>query len=520
MHGYPKASRCLFKSIVVALLTALLASCGGGGGDSASLATNTTPAIPAETVVAGTPTDNLNLCAVPRAGTADKPGSIDTEKKWVRTFMDTTYLWYQDIPQVDPAGYTAAAYGNSVYKALDAYFRALKTTKTTASGKLVDQFSFTANTADLVKQQSGIASGFGMRRTPVLSVSPRSVRVLYVEQGSPAQIAGVQRGDTITSVDGVDINDPSAAGLNAILAGLNPAVAGKITVLGLQAPGTATRIVSVTSSNNIAVTPVSLTTTFVMGSDTVGYLSLNSFNVNSAEKQLADAVGQLKAANINELVLDLRYNGGGYIALSSQLAWMIGDTNLADKTYEKTICNDKNPFAICNAPGVFQQTSVGLSVATGQALPQLNLKRVFVLTSSNTCSASESLINGLTPFVKVVQIGGTTCGKPYGFYFTPNCGTSYAAMQLKGVNAVGFGDYADGIAPTCQVGDDLTKQRGDPAELMLAGALKYISTGSCPAVSMGSMKQQAKGIAGEGNYKVWRDPIEEQRILNLPAGTP
>jgi carboxyl-terminal processing protease len=487
-------------------LCALLVSCGGGGGGSSDLPTAASVA---------------NQCTAPRAGTSDTAGSIDTEKTWVRSFMNETYLWYQDIPQVDAASYTAAAYGNSTYKALDAYFRALKTTKTTTpSRKLVDQFSFTVNTADLVKQQSGIASGFGMRRTPVLSVSPRSVRVLHVEQGSPAQIAGVQRGDTITSVDGVDINDPSAAGLNAILAGLNPAVAGKTTVLGLQAPGTATRIVSVTSSDNITVTPVSLTATFAVGSDTVGYLSLNSFNVKSAEKQLIDVVGQLKAANINELVLDLRYNGGGYLTMSSQLAWMIGDTNLVGKTYEKTICNDKNPFAICNVAGVFQQTSVGLSVATGQTLPQLNLKRVFVLTSSNTCSASESLINGLSPFIKVVQIGSTTCGKPYGFYFTPNCGTSYAAMQLKGVNAVGFGDYADGIAPTCQVGDDLSKERGDPTELMLAGALKYISTGSCPAVSMGSMKQQSKALIGEGNYQVWRDPIEEQRILDLPAGTP
>ncbi len=434
--------------------------------------------------------------------------------------MDTTYLWYRDIPQVDPAGYTAAAYGNSTYRALDAYFRALKTTNKTASGKLVDEFSFTVSTTDLVRQQSGISSGFGMRRTPVLSQAPRLVRVLYVELGTPAQTAGVQRGDTITSVDGVDINDPSAAGLNAILASLNPTVTGKTVVLGLLAPNATRRTVSVTSSDNITVTPVALTSTFAVGSDTVGYLTLNSFGVKSAEKQLVDAVGQLKAANINELVLDLRYNGGGYLTLSSELAWMIGDTNLLGKTYEKTICNDKNPFAICNVAGVFQPTSIGLSVASGQALPQLGLKRVFVLTSSNTCSASESLINGLSPFMQVVRIGNTTCGKPYGFYFTPNCGTSYAAMQLKGVNSVGFGDYADGFVPNCQVADDLSKQRGDPTELMLAGALTYISTGSCPAVSMASMKQQSKVIAGEGNYQVWRDPIEEQRILDLPAGTP
>jgi carboxyl-terminal processing protease len=492
------------KFWAVSSLCALLASCGGGGGSSD---------LPSAASVA-------NQCTAPRAGTVDTAGSIDTEKTWVRSFMNETYLWYQDIPQVDPAGYTAEAYRNSTYKALDAYFRALKTTKRTASGKLVDEFSYTVNTADLVKQQSGIVSGYGIRFAFIQNTPPRLLRVLYVEQGSPGQAAGVQRGDTVTSIDNVNINDNTQAGIDVLNAGLNPTVASKTTVFGLQAPGALPRTVSVTSSDNIAVSPVSLTSTFVVGSNTVGYLTLNSFGAYNAEKQLIDAVGQLKAANINELVLDLRYNGGGFLAIAAELAWMIGDANLAGKTFEKSTCNDKNPFAKCNTADAFQQTSLGFSVAKGQTLPQLGLKRVFVLTSSSTCSASESVINGLAPFMQVVRIGSTSCGKPYGFYFTPNCGTSYAAMQLKGVNAVGFGDYADGFAPTCQVADDLSKPRGDANELMLAGALKYISTGSCPAVSTGIIKQQSKAIVGEGNYQVWRDPIEEQRILGLPAGTP
>jgi carboxyl-terminal processing protease len=492
---------CAAKFGMLSGLCALLVSCGGGGGSDLSSSASV-----------------ANQCVAPRPGTNDGPGSIDTEKTWVRAFMNETYLWYQDIPQVDPAAYTAAAYGNSTYKALDAYFRALKTPKKTASGKLVDEFSFTRVTADLVKQQSGIASGYGIKYV-VITQTPFALRVAYTDPNSPAQIAGVQRGDTLISIDGVNIDNNTSSGVAVVNAGLDP-VANKTTVFGFQSPGAAVRSVSITSSDNIAVSPVSMTTTFVMGSDTIGYLTLNSFNIFSAEKQLIDAVNQLKAANINELVLDLRYNGGGFLALSSQLAWMIGDANLAGKTYEKVVCNDKNPLNFCNSAGTFQPTSIGLSVTRGQALPQLKLKRVFVLTSKSTCSASESVINGLSPFINVVLIGSKTCGKPYGFNITPNCGTSYAAIQFKGVNDKGFGDYADGFAPTCQVADDLTKPRGDPTELMLAGALKYISTGNCPAVSTGTMKQQSKATFGEGNYQVWRDPIEEQRILGLPAGTP
>ena len=79
----------------------------------------------------------------------------------------------------------------------------------------------------------------------------------------------------------------------------------------------------------------------------------------------------------------------------------------------------------------------------------MNLSRVYVLTGGTTCSASESIINGLRGVdVEVIQIGSTTCGKPYGFYPEDNCGTTYFSIQFKGVNAAGFGDYADGFSPS------------------------------------------------------------------------
>ena len=133
----------------------------------------------------------------------------------------------------------------------------------------------------------------------------------------------------------------------------------------------------------------------------------------------------------------------------------------------------------------------------GSTLPSLNLSRVFVLTSNDTCSASESVINGLRGVgVTVVQIGSQTCGKPYGFYPEDNCGTTYFSIQFRGVNALGFGDYADGFVPQnataqnggvplpgCSVADDFGHALGDPAEARLAAALSYIQSGSCPSPS-------------------------------------
>lgn len=508
--------------IPLALATALLTACGGGGGGSTPAAVAATPApTPVETPPSSlaSAASLAQQCNAPRPGTTDRQGSIDTEKAWVRSFMDETYLWYKDIPVVNAADYTLAGNGNSVLQTLNAYFQALKTKNTTATGKPVDQFSFTLSTADLLNQQSGIASGYGFRRSTLSSGLPRVVRILYVEQGSPAQIAGVSRGDTITSIDGVDINDTTSAGIATLNAGLAPTVASKTTRFGLVAANTTVpRFVNITSSQSIAVTPVALSTVIADGGNTVGYLVLNSFGVVSAERQLIDAMTALKNARVNELVLDLRYNGGGYLDLSNELAWMIGDATLAGKTFEKLTCNDKNPLSFCNTTSAFHQTSQGFSVSPGQALPQLGLKRVFLLTTGSTCSASESVINGLSPFMQVIRIGTTSCGKPYGFSYESNCGTSYAAMQFKGVNAVGFGDYADGFAPSCTVADDLTRQRGDPSEAMLSGALSYMRTGTCPAAPSGSDKGLVQGLLQGGSYTMDRSTSETVRILRGPSG--
>ncbi len=509
------------KIFAVVPFIGLLVACGGGGGGggaTSSVAEAPVPVIPVPvdpgTLVLASSTSLAQQCVAPRAGTTDTKGSIDTEKSWVRSFMDETYLWYKDIPVVNAANFTLASNGNSVLRTLDAYFQALKTKKTTASGKLVDQFSFTVPTADLVNLQAGISSGYGFRRSTISSTVPRILRVLYVEQGSPAQLGGVMRGDTITSVDGVDINDTTSAGIDTLNSGLSPTVASKTTSFGLLAANaTVPRIVTITSSQNITVTPVAQSTVIADGGNTVGYLVLNSFSIVSAEKQLVDAVILFKNAGVNELVVDLRYNGGGYLDLSNELAWMIGDTTLAGKTFEKLTCNDKNNQSFCNKTDTFHQTTQGFSLAPGQSLPQLRLKRVFVLTSGSTCSASESVINSLSPFVQVVRIGSTTCGKPYGFSYKDNCGTSYAAMQFKGVNALGYGDYADGFAPSCPVADDLTHQRGDPAELMLGGALTFMRTGACPVPKSGSDKSIAQGMSQDGSYTLDRSPLEAVRLL-------
>jgi len=109
---------------------------------------------------------------------------------------------------------------------------------------------------------------------------------------------------------------------------------------------------------------------------------------------------------------------------------------------------------------------------------------VTVLTTADTCSASEAVINGLRGIdVEVNIIGGGTCGKPYGFTPQDNCGTTYFSIEFQGVNAKGFGDFADGFTPTCSVKDDLSHAIGDTSENMLAAALNYRNTKTCSPVA-------------------------------------
>ncbi|MNT09008.1 hypothetical protein D3C72_1437700 [compost metagenome] len=135
-----------------------------------------------------------------------------------------------------------------------------------------------------------------------------------------------------------------------------------------------------------------------------------------------------------------------------------------------------------------------------------------MLTGPDTCSASEAFINGLRGIdIDVVQIGDTTCGKPYGFYPEDNCGTTYFSVQFQGVNAKGFGDYPDGIVPTCFVPDDFSRALGDPQEARLAAALAHQVSGACPAAPAGRLAKRA--VAGPAAPLLHKPEGLRNRIL-------
>jgi carboxyl-terminal processing protease len=494
-------SRTLIRLTGAAGCAALLASCGGGG-DSGSSPLGGGNGLPSSASLA-------QQCAVPRS--TDSQGSLATEKAFLRSWIDESYLWYLDVRALSATTLDATMYATP----LD-YFAALKTPLTTASGKPKDQFHFTYDTPTWIAlSQSGVAFGYGFQLALVKATTPDRVGIVaFTEPGTPATTNSITRGAAIVTVDGVDLaNGTDVATLNA---GLFPTAAGAHTFTIRDLGAATTRTVTITAQA-ITETPVQNVMTLPAPNASVGYMLFND-HIATAEAQLVAGINTLKAAGVTDLVLDLRYNGGGFLDIASELAYMIGGSHTSGAFFERVNYNDRNPFnqTLAQRTTDFHSTGEGFSVPTGQTLPTLNLSRVFVLTSADTCSASEAIVNGLRGAgVTVNLIGGTTCGKPYGFFPKDNCNTTYFAIQFQGVNNVGFGDYADGFTPAaaCVVADDFTHALGDPAENQLEVALGLRNTGACtPPTSVRAGVLSASRSATPTGPVLVRSPFRENRI--------
>ena len=515
----------LFRGAALTGLMALvLAGCGGGGGSAGATLPGSAGQSPAATPsplppdIIESSARSANMCVAPRTGIdrytgkayPDRPGTLEQEKSWVRAWIDETYLWYDEIP---------STIRSFTYASPQSLFNDLRTTTLTPSGKPRDRFHFIYDTAVWqALSQSGIEAGYGFELAIIKPQVPREVRVAYTEPGTPAASAGIGRGARIVGVDGIDIVlNPSVDAMNAALF---PSAAGQSHSFTLQELDGSVRTV-VLVSTAVTKVPVQNVRAIDTATGKVGYLLFND-HIATSEAQLVAAMTQLKAQGVQDLVLDLRYNGGGLLAIASELAFMIaGPQATTGKVFEKLEFNRKNPFQLTDADTItpFYSRSLGFSGTADQPLPQLGLSRVTVLTGPGTCSASESIINGLRGVnVEVNLIGNGTCGKPYGFLPQDNCGTTYFAIQFKGVNSQGFGDYADGIAPTCVVADDFSRALSDPAEARLAAALSYRATGTCPPVVTAVSKAAVPGT-GEA-LQSGKSPGRTGRFLRSGALRP
>jgi carboxyl-terminal processing protease len=501
---------------ILLLAAVLVAGCGGGGGDSPS---------PPPSPETGSARFAQQCASTNNYASGRRYGSLNTEKSWIRAYIDESYLWYDEVPNVNAADPLFNDYTYAAGYSLSQYFDALLVTSK-------DRFSFMYPTS--LWQQlagSGIQPGYGIEWVADSDTPPRGIRIAYVQPGSPAAASGLRRGDTLYSADGVsaDVASGTAADSTRERA-MYPSAAAEPHSLVFNRAGTAGTISARLTSANVTMTPVPLDSVITTANGTrVGYVLFHD-HVATSEAQLIAAVNRLRAANVTELVLDIRYNGGGYLYIASQLAYMMaGPARTANKVFERTVYNAKRSADnnSADARAGFESSScipdANFRCTNVAPLPTLGLSRVHVITRPGTCSASEAIINGLRGVdVDVRQIGSATCGKPYGFTAKDNCGISYFPIEFQGVNDKGFGDYANGFTPGgsggagvpgCLVADDLSKPLGDITEGMLAATLGYLASGSCPAAPASAFEhaQHLRTAAHSGVMQ--RGPLRENRIV-------
>ncbi len=513
------SARQILWGLGVSGLGLLLAACGGSGGGNGSGAV-------------GAATQYAQQCAPDNPWAVDAQGQMkpgyqtgtrEREMRFVQAQLKEVYLWEDEMPEVDPllARFQQGSYADGIGQ----YFAGLLSPARMPDGQLKDRFSQLLPTEEWQRRsQTGRYAGLGIDIATMRAQPPRDLRIALVQPDSAAAQAGLARGDRLIRVEPADggaaidvlaTTDP--AQLQQLNQLLLSATAGVSAVLVFQkSSGETVRTTLSTSHAVRAPVPASEVLTLADGSK-LGYAMLDEFML-PLEGAMQQVFEQFRQAGVSDLVLDLRYNGGGYLYQAAQLAYMTAAPELSQgKPFEQTVYSSKRQ-ALNTTLDFVSITSgrAGTSTRVGVALPNLGLKRVFVLSGPATCSASEALINGLRGIdVEVVQIGASTCGKPYGAVAYDNCGVSYLPVVFKGVNAKGEGDYVNGLAPTCTVAEDWTHPLGSPEEALLAAALHYRAQGQCPAEASGggTTKSPADPSAQRGTGRLLRDPRVEVMVL-------
>lgn len=352
----------------------------------------------------------------------------------------------------------------------------------------IDRFSWIVDDYfELENQFSGISTTNGMEFDLFFSPNTNQTQVIgvvrLVLKNSNAHVQGLERGDIFYAIDGTILNENNFRSLlNQNDYTLN------LGVLNDKGTSDQSDDIVEAGTENIPLrkeqyteNPLHQTNTFNIGGENVGYLVYNGFNANF-ENELNNAFGEFKSNNIQHLVLDLRYNPGGRVSTGAFLASMITGQFTGD-IFSKIIYNE-------NLQSLNNIYNFATQIENGNPINSLNLQKLYILTTGRSASASEGLINGLNPFIEVIQIGTNTTGKTQAsitIYDSENFRRENAnpnhtyAMQPLVANAVNKNDDSvpgTGLIPS--VGFEIEENPfnygvlGDIEETLLAAALADI----------------------------------------------
>jgi C-terminal processing protease CtpA/Prc len=409
---------------------ALLASCGGGDG---SLPTGSTGSSSSSSVSCTTP----GQCG------------------FVRDALSQYYYWYRELPNPDTSGFSSPeAYLEAVrYKALDTSFSYI--TSKAASDAFFSDSQF-------------IGFGLSYKRT-----GDTELRLTQTFPGSPAAEAGLDRGHYLVSINGKSVPDLIRTGEIATVFG--PETVGVTADVAWRSPGGPEQRATLTK-RLVTIPTVSQTTVIQSGSSRVGYVHFRNF-VQPSVEALNTAFQQLRDQGATELVLDVRYNGGGLVSVAQHLGGLIAGSPVVGQVFVQFTHNDK-------------QTSRNTSYRFESKPQALAVSRLVVIQTPASASASEAMVNGLRPYMDVKTVGDRSYGKPVGQYGFDFCEKVLYPVAFLVTNARGQADYFSGIPADCAAADDLDRPLADAREASLAEALSVLRTGRCSGQAATAQLQQ------------------------------
>jgi C-terminal processing protease CtpA/Prc len=449
-------------------LAALLSGCGGGGGGSAP-----PPAPPP-------PTGGLPPAPPPAPPSSTAGCSLQERQVWAGNQIYEFYLFPETLPP-NPA---------PVQSTVEGYIDALTATAR-AQGR--DRF-FTYLTSIAEENaffSSGSSAGFGFR----LSTSSGRVFVAEAFEGAPALNAGIDRGTEILAIGTSASNLVTVASIIAsqgnggVTAALGPSTPGVTRVLQIS-DANGTRTVTV-SKAEFELTPVSSRYGARIIEDNgrrVGYVNLRTF-ISTADPALRQVFAQFRANGISEIVVDLRYNGGGLVSIANLMGDLLGGNRKTSEVFSFTRFR----------PEKSQSDSTRFFMPQPQSVAST---RLAFIGSGGTASASELVINAFVPYLgaNLALVGANTFGKPVGQIAIdrPQCDDRLRVVAFATLNAAGRGDYFSGLASSvgvsCRAPDDLSRQLGDPQEGSTRQALDFLAGKSCTPIPVGA-SQQSVGSA-------------------------
>jgi len=330
--------------------------------------------------------------------------------------------------------------------------------------KTLDKWSFVADYDEFTAEMQGEFVGHGIR---IGVDDDLKARIAMIYSKSPLYAQGVRRGWIVKSVNGINIAQTLIDGdATAYNNAMGPGTAGITNKFVFVKPDLTEVEISSTKSSFITNSVIHFDT-LKLSSGITGHLVFESF-IEPSPKELAIAFDFFEASDIKELILDLRYNSGGYLSVANTLAGeILGKTQAGTGSVFTTLkYNNKN-----------QDQNYSFKIENSQN--SLSLTRVVVISSRRTASASEAVMNGLKPYMNVISIGDTTSGKPVGMNGWPVAEKYfYWPITFKVVNKNNEGDYFEGIPPDKLVPDDITHDFEDRNELCLKEAINYLEKGS------------------------------------------